>query len=124
MASPYLESPWLSAGKSLCEQFEFGMDVDNTAEFIVLESPTSSVSCRCSDIPKAPPLPAKACSKFKYQKRFVDCGVVPKETVDMWDKLFKEALGADVYIITQDASCIPAHSSILVSLLSFFLSSS
>ncbi|GAY34067.1 hypothetical protein CUMW_276410 [Citrus unshiu] len=37
------------------------------------------------------------------------------ETKDVWDKLFKEGNGADVYIITKDESCIQAHSSILVS---------
>ncbi|KAH7572721.1 hypothetical protein JRO89_XS03G0002900 [Xanthoceras sorbifolium] len=116
MASPDLESPWLSlssVGESFGESFNIRMEKESTADiFPVLEAPTSSVSYKCN-IPKPPPLPGKACTKFKYQKRLVDCSVVPKETKDIWDKLFKEAHGADVYIITEDVSCIPAHSSIL-----------
>ncbi|KAK2641593.1 hypothetical protein Ddye_023356 [Dipteronia dyeriana] len=116
MASPDLESPWLSLSsidESFRGSFNIRMEKGNTADiFPVLEVPTSSVSCKCN-IPKPPPLPDKACTKFKYQKRLVDCSVVPKESKDTWDKLFKEAHGADVYIITEDLSCIPAHSSFL-----------
>ncbi|KAK0606635.1 hypothetical protein LWI29_001833 [Acer saccharum] len=89
MAAPDLESPWLSLSstdESFRESFNIRMEKGNTADiFPVLEVPTSSLS-------------------YKY------CSVVPKESKDTWDKLFKEAHGADVYIITEDLSCIPAHS--------------
>ncbi|KAJ0033970.1 hypothetical protein Pint_26264 [Pistacia integerrima] len=114
MASPDISSPWISySGESFCGSFDIHMEEGNTAEVLhVLEAPTSSVSYNCST-PKPPPLPDKACTKTKYPKRLVDCSLVPKETKNIWDNLFKEGYGADVYIITEDKSCIPAHSSVL-----------
>ncbi|XP_031264624.1 BTB/POZ and TAZ domain-containing protein 3-like [Pistacia vera] len=114
MASPDISSPWISySGESFCGSFDTHMEEGNTAKVLhVLEAPTSSVSYNCST-PKPPPLPDKACTKTKYPKRLVDCSLVPKETKNIWDNLFKEGYGADVYIITEDKSCIPAHSSVL-----------
>lgn len=116
MASPDIVSPWISySGETFCGSSDIHMEEGNTAEVLhVLEAPILSVSYNCS-IPKPPPLPVKACTKTKYPKRFVDCSLVPKETKDTWDNLFKEGYGADVYIITEDKSRIPAHSIILVS---------
>ncbi|KAH9726778.1 BTB/POZ and TAZ domain-containing protein 3 [Citrus sinensis] len=114
MASPDIESPWLcAAGESFCGSFNIRVEEGNAADILhVLEVPTSSVPYNCS-IPKPPPLPIKPCTKNKYPNRFLHCSFVPKETKDVWDKLFKEGNGADVYIITMDESCIQAHSSIL-----------
>ncbi|KAL9432050.1 hypothetical protein AB3S75_027126 [Citrus x aurantiifolia] len=116
MASPDIESPWLcAAGESFCGSFNIRVEEENAADILhVLEVPTSSVPYNCS-IPKPPPLPIKPCTKNKYPNRFLHCSFVPKETKDVWDKLFKEGNGADVYIITKDESCIQAHSSILLS---------
>ncbi|KAH9726776.1 BTB/POZ and TAZ domain-containing protein 3 [Citrus sinensis] len=116
MASPDIESPWLcAAGESFCGSFNIRVEEGNAADILhVLEVPTSSVPYNCS-IPKPPPLPIKPCTKNKYPNRFLHCSFVPKETKDVWDKLFKEGNGADVYIITKDESCIQAHSSILQS---------
>ncbi|KAJ7568041.1 hypothetical protein O6H91_01G016200 [Diphasiastrum complanatum] len=38
---------------------------------------------------------------------------VPKETVEIWDKLFDEGLDADTSVLTQDGGIISAHASIL-----------
>ncbi|KAH9782751.1 hypothetical protein KPL71_009043 [Citrus sinensis] len=99
MASPDIESPWLcAAGESFCGSFSIRVEEGNAADILhVLEVPTSSVPYNCS-IPKS-----------------LHCSFVPKETKDVWDKLFEEGNGADVYIVTKDESCIQAHSRILQS---------
>lgn len=87
----------------------------NSADILpALEVPTSSVPYN-SSIPKAPPLHNKIISRTKCVNRLSDFCSVPKETVDTWDKLFKEGHGADVYVTAEDESCIPSHSSILSS---------
>lgn len=114
MASPDIESPWLcAAGESFCGSFNIRVGEGNEADILhVLEVPTSSVSYNCN-IPKPPPLPGKPCTKTKYPYRLLECSFVPKETKDVWDKIFKEGNGADVYIVAEDESCIPAHFSVL-----------
>ncbi|XP_004287161.1 PREDICTED: BTB/POZ and TAZ domain-containing protein 3 [Fragaria vesca subsp. vesca] len=115
MASPALDSPWpTSARESLfCGSFNIHMEEEIPADIIpVLEDPTSSVSYSHT-IPKPPPVPINAYAGNKYIKRLSGSCSVPKETIDTWDKLFKEGCGADAYIITEGNSCIPAHLSVL-----------
>ncbi|GAY69293.1 hypothetical protein CUMW_270810 [Citrus unshiu] len=88
-----------AAGESFCGSFNIHVEEGNAADILHVLEP--------------PPLPIKPCTKSKYPSRFLHCSFVPKETKDVWDKLFKEGNGADVYAVTEDKSCIPVHSSIL-----------
>ncbi|KAM5548282.1 hypothetical protein ABKV19_002302 [Rosa sericea] len=114
MASPALDSPWpTSTGDSFCGSFNIHMEEQNPADILpVLEDPTSSVSYNHT-IPKPPPVPGNTHAGNKSIKRLSESCYVPKETIDTWDKLFKEGCGADVYIITEGKSYIPAHLSVL-----------
>lgn len=116
MALPDLELPWSSStGYSFSGCFDKQTDEANPANILHgLEVPSSSMSYYC-DIPKPPPLPGKISRRARYPYDLPECCSVPKETVDTWDKIFKQGCGADIYIITDDASYIPAHSSLLVS---------
>ena len=114
MASPDLELTWPS--DSFCGSLDIRLEEEaNSADILpVLEVPTSSMSNKTS-IPKPPLLPKKTLTKTKWENRLSRCFSVPKETVDAWDKLFKEGDGADVYVVAEDEFHIPAHSSVLVS---------
>uniref|UniRef100_A0A2P2L4Q2 Uncharacterized protein n=1 Tax=Rhizophora mucronata TaxID=61149 RepID=A0A2P2L4Q2_RHIMU len=116
MASPDLDSPWLSpAGESVGVYFNIYIDEQDSADALqVLETPAASVSYN-HNIPKPPPLPDKTFMKASQCKRISGCCSVLKETKDMWDRLFMEGYNADVYVITKCQSCIPAHSNVLVS---------
>lgn len=109
MASPAIDSAWLSS-EPFCKSLNLDVEEANPVDILpVLEAPMSSVSDK-SNMPKPPPLPNKT-----YSKRPLGCSVVPKETKDMWDKLFKEGYFADVCILTEDGSYVLAHSNVLVS---------
>ncbi|PON50569.1 Voltage dependent potassium channel [Trema orientale] len=114
MASPDLVTPWPSStGYSFSGSLDIRLEEANPADTLpALEVPTSSISYNCT-IPKPPPLPCKTFTRTKYANTFLECCSVPKETVDTWDKLFNEGHGADVYVITEDESYVPAHSSVL-----------
>lgn len=116
MASPDLYSAWPSStGYSFSGPLDIGLEEQTSADILpALEVPTTSVSYSCS-IPEPPPLPNKTIKRTKSVSEFSDCCPVPKETVDTWDKLFREGYGADVYVITEGESYVLAHSSILVS---------
>lgn len=124
MASPALDSPWpTSPSDSFSGSFNIHMEEQNPADIIpVLEDLTSSVSYS-QTIPKPPPVLGNTYAGNKSVKRLSESCSVPKETIDTWDKLFKEGCGADVYIITEGKSYIPAHFSVLVSNLNGILSS-
>ncbi|KAK8571466.1 hypothetical protein V6N12_027554 [Hibiscus sabdariffa] len=79
----------------------------------VPEAPTCSLVSDNCNIPKPPPLPSKISTRSKYLRRPLECCVVPKETTHTWDKLFKDGYGADVCIVTEDRSFVPAHSIVL-----------
>lgn len=85
------------------------------------EVPTTSVSHN-SNIPKPPPLPAVLFGGSKFSKRVPGFSNVPKETKDMWNRLFEEGYKADVHILTDDMATVSAHSFVLVSTLSPFQS--
>ncbi|XP_068345027.1 BTB/POZ and TAZ domain-containing protein 3-like isoform X1 [Pyrus communis] len=114
MASSTPDSPWPSSTHdSFSGSFNIHIEEANPDDILpVLEDPTSSTSYS-HNIPKPPPVPSKAYTQNKLFNRLSQSCYVPNETIDTWDKLFKEAYGADVYICIEDGSCIPVHSSVL-----------
>ncbi|KAL1223077.1 BTB/POZ and TAZ domain-containing protein 3 [Cardamine amara subsp. amara] len=67
------------------------------------------------NIPKPPPLPLITYQRNQAFRRKPSrlSRLVPKEAVETWDKLFKEGVGADTYVETDNKSQFPAHSSVL-----------
>ncbi|KAF6164630.1 hypothetical protein GIB67_032858 [Kingdonia uniflora] len=113
MAQGGVDSSWSTAlpGASFNVCFDLRMGEDKTSDVAhALEVSTSS-PCHNDNIPKPPPLPVAACSKPKV--KLLSFSYVPKETMETWDKLFMEGYGADVHILTEDNTIIPAHSSVL-----------
>lgn len=107
MGSPAIEISWPS---SITEPFDQSFDVrieegnsSETFDFIEITKPS------VQNIPKPPPLPRR-----KLNRGLGRYCSVPKETKDLWEKLFKEGYGADVHILTDDGSTISAHLSVLV----------
>ncbi|KAH9315053.1 hypothetical protein KI387_023680 [Taxus chinensis] len=83
-------------------------------------STNPSVSRSVSREPPPPPLPGPAYYRQKvFSVRSSSCNTrggyncVPKETVDIWDKLFEGGYQADVRIFTEDGGVVPAHSNVL-----------
>ncbi|KAJ6740754.1 BTB/POZ AND TAZ DOMAIN-CONTAINING PROTEIN 3 [Salix purpurea] len=113
MASPDVDSPWLcAASESFGGCFNIQIDeIKSTNNVNVLEAPTSSVY-DTRNIPKPPPYPDTS-KTTSYCKRISASCSVPNETKDTWDRLFNEAYGSDVYIITDRYSYIPAHCNVL-----------
>lgn len=108
MGSQAVEISWPSISESFDEPIDVHIDEgnsSNTSDFIVTPKPSAAHNC---NIPPPPPL----LRKF-FNRLHVKCCHVPKETRDVWDKLFKEGFGADVRIITEDGASIAAHYSIL-----------
>ncbi|KAL0865451.1 hypothetical protein Bca101_044569 [Brassica carinata] len=76
------------------------------------------MSSSTKNIPKPPPLP-----RVTYQRSLQASSrtkpwsssrcLVPKETVETWDKVFREGIGADTTVQTEDNYHLLAHSSIL-----------
>lgn len=114
MASPSLDIHCPSSTSlSFSGSVNMCIEETNPANILpALEVSTSSLSYKFS-IPKPPPLPPTNYMK-KYPNRLSYYCCVPKETVDIWDKLFKEGYGADVYVITENDTYIAAHSILLV----------
>ncbi|KAB2032168.1 hypothetical protein ES319_D05G352900v1 [Gossypium barbadense] len=112
MASPAIDSAWLSSpSEPFCKSLNVGEA--HPADILpVLEAPVPFASDN-SNAPQPPPLPSKNCTRTKFSKRPLDDIVVPKETKDAWDNLFKEGYGADVCILTNEKSCVLAHSNVL-----------
>ncbi|CAA7018352.1 unnamed protein product [Microthlaspi erraticum] len=67
------------------------------------------------NIPKPPPLPRITYQRFQAYRRKPSSSsrLVPKETVETWEKLFKEGIGAEAYVVTDNYSHFPAHSCVL-----------
>ncbi|CAK7322781.1 unnamed protein product [Dovyalis caffra] len=113
MASPDVDCPWLcAAGESFSGCFNIQIEVQPANVLNVLEAPASSES-DTRNIPKPPPYPTKTSKTANHCQRITDSCSVPKETKDTWERLFKEADGADVYVITDSNSYIPAHCNVL-----------
>lgn len=75
------------------------------------------------NVPQPPPLPCVTYHRLRaHGSRPSSCSssssrLVPKETVETWDKLFKQGTGADTYVEVDNTSHFLAHSCILVSFL-------
>ncbi|KAL3506910.1 hypothetical protein ACH5RR_032292 [Cinchona calisaya] len=110
MASLDLDTPWLY---SSIESFDGSLNIHieevNSADSLDSVDNSKSIVNYSRNIPKPPPLPAKICQKTNNQRWLADSCNVPKETKDLWDRLFKEGFAADVHIITENDSVIPAH---------------
>lgn len=113
----YSTSP-SSNGETFCGYIDVRIEDDYSAEILMLETPTPSLFHHCY-IPKPPPLPRKRCIRTLHLK-FQKFAPVPHETMNAWDRLFKEGCGADVCVVSEEKSCILAHYGVLVSLLKTF----
>lgn len=114
MASPDLHTPWLlSAVESFGGSFNIHIEEGTADSVEFLEDPTSPVCNLPTNIPKPPPVPGKIHSRATDPRQCASSDCVPKETKDTWDRLFKEGLGADVHVTTEDGSVIPAHYALL-----------
>ncbi|KAL8491723.1 hypothetical protein ACS0TY_023353 [Phlomoides rotata] len=106
MGSPAVNISWTS---SIIESFDRSLNIKieegSSSDFP--ENPKSSARDH-HNIPNPPPLPRKILSKG-----LAKCCSVPKETRNLWEKLFKEGYGADVHVMTADGSKIAAHQSVL-----------
>ncbi|CAA7026498.1 unnamed protein product [Microthlaspi erraticum] len=68
-----------------------------------------------ANIPKPPPLPRITYRRFQASSTNPSSSsrLVPKETVETWERLFKEGIGADAFIVTDNYNHFPAHSCVL-----------
>lgn len=112
MGSPAVDISWPSSiVESFDQSFNIQIEEGNSSDTLDFLESTSSSACDHHNIPKPPPLPRK-----KLNRGLAKYCSVPKETKDLWEKLFKEGYGADVHIVTDDGSIIAAHQSVLVSM--------
>ncbi|CAN7134682.1 unnamed protein product [Brassica rapa subsp. narinosa] len=74
---------------------------------------SSEVSTCAKNIPKPPPLPRVTYQASRSKPSSSSSRLVPQETVETWDKLFKEGTGADTYVEVDNKSHFLAHSYIL-----------
>lgn len=113
MASPDLHTSWLSAAvESFGGSFNIRIEEGAADSVEFFEDPTSLVCNLPTNIPKPPPVPGKIPSRATIPRLLANSDCVPKDT---WDRLFKEGFGADVHVITENGSVIPAHHALLVS---------
>lgn len=105
-----------SAIESFDGTFNISIEVtDSEGTLLFLEAePKSPVSCR-RQVPKPPTPPPKVCLRDSAHRGFADSCCILKKAKDIWDELFVEGYGADVHIMTEDGSIIPAHYGLLVS---------
>ncbi|XP_009780836.1 BTB/POZ and TAZ domain-containing protein 3 [Nicotiana sylvestris] len=114
MASPDVHTPWLSSAvESFGGSFKIRIEEEETVDSIEFFEDPSSLACNLPNIPNPPSAPGKIRSKATNPRQLSNSDCVPKEAKDTWDKLFKEGYGADVHIITDDGSFIPAHYALL-----------
>lgn len=74
---------------------------------------SSEVSTCAKNIPKPPPLPRVTYQASRNKPSSSSSRLVPQETIETWDKLFKEGTGADTYVEVDNKSHFLAHSYIL-----------
>lgn len=104
--------------QNFVDSFDIYPEDSNMADLLTVpDTSKPSVSCNCN-IPKPPPLPSKICSTSYAPRRLSGYSYVPKETKDVWNKIFEEGYRADVHILTKNNLIIPAHSNVLVSIFS------
>ncbi|KAK4482616.1 hypothetical protein RD792_009780 [Penstemon davidsonii] len=113
MASSALDFPWTSSIiESFDQSFDIHIEEGNSSETLNISDNTKSLVHYNTNVPKPPPPPpSKYCPKTNIGLANSSC--VPKETKDIWDKLFKQGYGADLHIISEDGLIIAAHQSIL-----------
>ncbi|KAK4421974.1 BTB/POZ and TAZ domain-containing protein 3 [Sesamum alatum] len=109
MGSPAVDISWPS---SLIESFDRPFDIQieegNSSTAVNFVDDTKPSSFNHHNIPKPPPLPRKSLNQGLANR----CSI-PKETKDIWDKLFREGYGANVHIIVEDGSIVTAHHCVL-----------
>ncbi|XP_009590711.1 BTB/POZ and TAZ domain-containing protein 3 isoform X1 [Nicotiana tomentosiformis] len=114
MASPDVRTPCLSSAvEYFGGSFKIRIEEEETVESVEFFEDPSSPACNLPNIPNPPPAPGKTSSKATNRRQLSNSDCDPKEIKDTWDKLFKEGYGADVHIITEDGSFIPAHYALL-----------
>lgn len=114
MASPDVNSSWLySFDDSFGRPFSTQILESNPANVLPELKVSTSSFVQYRDVPQPPPLPIDKYTRKNYLKKTTDCRIVPKETRNAWDSLFKEGYDADVYIVTENDSIIPAHLAVL-----------
>ncbi|CAN8295435.1 unnamed protein product [Cochlearia groenlandica] len=80
------------------------------------ESTTQPTMSSTKNIPKPPPLPSMSSKRFQSsikKQPLSSSRLVPKETVETWDKIFKIGIGADTWVDTDSKARFPAHSCVL-----------
>ncbi|KAF4387585.1 hypothetical protein G4B88_003912 [Cannabis sativa] len=124
MASPDIYSAWPippPSTSSSSSSTAYSLDLEIRLDESQQTSPSTSTptSYNSTIPPPPPPLPSP---KNNNNNKYYSCCSVPKETLETWDKVFKEGHGADVYVIStqgqdQASSSSPsyvlAHSFIL-----------
>lgn len=110
MASPDDDYPWSSLDNDLDDEYFEKMVVETG---ISSESVIPTTLPHSIDVPAPPPLPGATYPRRRYRKQLTNSSCVPRETRDIWDKLFKEGYGADVFFITESEETIAAHSNVL-----------
>ncbi|PIM97967.1 CREB binding protein/P300 [Handroanthus impetiginosus] len=109
MGSPVVDISWPSSiVDSFDQSFDIQIEEGNSSDTSDSLDNTKSSAFYHHNIPKPPPLPMK-----NSNRGLAKCCYVPKETKDIWEKLFRDGYGADVHIITDDGSIITAHHSVL-----------
>ncbi|CAI9108467.1 OLC1v1008060C1 [Oldenlandia corymbosa var. corymbosa] len=114
MASLDIDTPWIcTSSESFDDSLNIHIEeVDPTDTLEALDN-WKPVEHSSRNIPKPPPLPTKTSKTTKIQRCLPGSCSIPKETMGLWDTLFKEGHAADVQIITENKSIIPAHYSVL-----------
>lgn len=111
MASSEFEDSWIcSTVDSLDGSLNIQIEEGNSSHGLPMPDSASHAISYDQNIPKPPPVPCKINLKTK---RHISNYYVPKETKEMWEKLFMEGYGADVHIVTQHELIISAHFNVL-----------
>ncbi|KAG9141289.1 hypothetical protein Leryth_001749 [Lithospermum erythrorhizon] len=112
MASTEFDDHWTC---STVDSFDGSLNIQieegNSSGGLPLSASASHTISYDQNIPKPPPVPSKI--NLKTKRYTSNYHYVPRETKEMWEKLFIEGYGADVHIITQDKLIIPAHFNVL-----------
>ncbi|XP_068666219.1 BTB/POZ and TAZ domain-containing protein 3-like [Aristolochia californica] len=109
----YTELDVCSLDQSFEGAFNIRLEESSAIDLLVVSEVSTSSACNSCSIPKPPPLPGKDHIGAKLPHRLSGYSYVPKETKDIWIKLFEEGYRADVHIVTDNKAIIPAHSSVL-----------
>ncbi|KAG9446939.1 hypothetical protein H6P81_013067 [Aristolochia fimbriata] len=109
----YTELDFCSSHQSFEGSFNIRLEESSATDLLAVSEVSTSAAYNSCSIPKPPPLPVKAHVRAKLPHRLSGYSYVPKETKDIWVKLFEEGYRADVHVITDNKAIILAHSSVL-----------